>query len=60
MQGSIVLGVSEFWGDGRLGAGRLGLMTEIEVGFMKRMNSCLICILLMKMMTHQIVFGLIK
>ena len=35
-------------------------MTEIEVGVMKITNSCLICVLLMKMMTHQIVFGLIK
>ena len=35
-------------------------MNEIEVGFMKRMNSCLIYIPLMKMMTPQIVFGLIK
>jgi len=34
-------------------------MTEIEVGFIQRMNSCLICVLL-KMMTPQIVFGLIK
>jgi len=32
-------------------------MTEIEVGVMK---SCLICVLLMKMMTPQLVLGLIK
>jgi len=35
-------------------------MTEIEVGFMKIMNSSLICVLLMKIMTPQIEFGLIK
>jgi len=35
-------------------------MTEIEVGVMKIMNSRLICVLLMKMMIPQIVFGLIK
>jgi len=35
-------------------------MTEIEVGVMKIMNFCLMCVLLMKMMTPQIVFGLIK
>jgi len=35
-------------------------MTEMEVGFMKRMNSCLIYFRLKKMMTPQIVFGLIK
>jgi len=35
-------------------------MTEIEVGVMKIMKSCLICVLLMKMMTPQIVFGLIE
>jgi len=34
-------------------------MTEIEVGFIKITNSCLVCVLLMKMMTSQIVFGLI-
>jgi len=37
-------------------------MTEIDVGSIKGMNSCLICVPapLMKMMTPQIVFGLIK
>src|SRR6218665_3401323 len=35
-------------------------MTEIEAGFMTRINSCLIWVLLMKMLTPQIVFGLIK
>ena len=32
----------------------------MEVGFMTITNSCLICVLLIKMMIHQIVFGLIK
>ena len=34
-------------------------MTEIEVGAMKVTNSCLICVLLMKMMAPHIVFELI-
>jgi len=35
-------------------------MTEIEVGVMKVTNSCLICVLLIKMMCLQLVFGLVK
>jgi len=30
-------------------------MTEIEVGVLKTTNSCLICVLLMKMMTPHII-----
>ena len=35
-------------------------MTEMEVVVMKIMNSCMICVVLMQMMTPQLVFELIK